>query len=490
VQQNKDGEQKQLRLSGRFNLVLLFCTSFVYAESFADFKSSQAKSFAAYADERDNGFRTYLDEQFKEYRVHIGAPLYEEPKPKVISSAQPREVIPVGPKVFIKLENPQEQTPLKPSSSEEIIPTVSDLKKELSFNFYGTTLAFHVDEKIKSANFYPQNQAGIANFFNTLALSAYKPLLADINAVKDDMQLNDWALYMLVTKMSETLFHEGDESKLFAWFIFNKLGYNAKVGLANKHITLMLHSEKDIYSTPNYTFSDKKFYALSEYSKSTTSSVYSYDKSYPEADKALDLSLTTLPKFEQNIKSKTLKFTYNSKEMQIKYEYNQNLIDFMGSYPQADYETYFNAPLDEQTYFSIAKELKKEIDQKEASLGINFVLSFVQNAFEYERDAEQFGREKVMFAQETLFFDKSDCEDRAVLFSRLVKKLFRVPVIGVKYKDHMATGLYIPMFGDSVNAGNRRFVLADPTYINARVGQSMPKYKPLRPESFIVVRGS
>ena len=93
-----------------------------------------------------------------------------------------------------------------------------------------------------------------------------------------------------------------------------------------------------------------------------------------------------------------------------------------------------------------------------------------------------------MFSNETLYYNKSDCEDRAILFSYLVKELFGVGVIGVKYKDHMATALYIPMKGDSVKAGRRKFVIADPTYINANIGQSMPQYKSKIPESFIIVK--
>jgi len=119
---------------------------------------------------------------------------------------------------------------------------------------------------------------------------------------------------------------------------------------------------------------------------------------------------------------------------------------------------------------------------------MNFVLHFVQKSFEYQIDDQQFGREKVMFAQETLYFEKSDCEDRAILFSYLIKELFGVGVIGVKYKDHMTTALNVPMEGDLVRAGSRKFVVADPTYINATIGQSMPQYKSLRPENFIVVQ--
>ena len=162
----------------------------------------------------------------------------------------------------------------------------------------------------------------------------------------------------------------------------------------------------------------------------------------------------------------------------------------MASYPQADYETFFNAPMDDKTYKDLALSLKKYIDGKKASEAMNFVLHFVQKSFKYEQDNKQFGREKVMFAQETLFFDKSDCEDRAVLFSYLIKELFDISVVGVKYKDHMATALYVPLDGDIVTAGSRKFVIADPTYVDAVIGVSMPRYRSLQPQSYIIVKNN
>lgn len=250
---------------------------------------------------------------------------------------------------------------------------------------------------------------------------------------------------------------------------------------------MMHYSKKVIYSTPSYTFSKRKFYVVSQYAKGSVGRVYTYDKSYPKARKALDLSMDALPVFPNKMKRKTLFFKQYDKKYTIPFAYNQNLLDFMSTYPQADYSTFFNAPMENETYDMVAKDIKRYIDGKKASVAMNFVLNFVQNAFVYEVDEEQFGREKVMFAEETLCYDKSDCEDRAILFAYLIKKLFHVGVIGVKYKDHMATALYIPMKGDSVRKGRKKYVIADPTYINANIGMSMPKYKSIRPESFIVV---
>ncbi len=494
-QQNKAGSPKLSKLFGHFSLALLLGSSSLLAGSFEDFKRSQVDAFTKYTDERDSEFKGYLDKQWKAFKVFKGEPLYEKPKPKRVVTTQPQHIKSVGPKVTVavsKTPKKIEEKIEKKVENEKLVVRnnfiVIQPKKDIEFDFYGSTIGFNIDKKMKSAKFYPTNQKGIGNFFDTVASSEYKFLVVDIKKTAKDLNLNDWGVYLLVNKLSNTLFSKRDNVNLFSWFLFNKLGYAVKVGLANKHIVLMHYSKKTIYSTPNYRFNNKKYYVVANYAKGSVGSLYSYKQNYPNATKPLDLSLKTLPNFAKNKRTKLLSFEQFGKTYNIEFDYNQNLIDFMATYPQADYDTYFNSPLDEATYDQLARSLKKYVDGKQASSGINFVLTFVQKAFKYEVDDLQFGREKVMFAQETLYFNKSDCEDRAILFAYLVKKIFKIAVVGVKYSDHMATALYIPIKGDTVRAKGRKFVVADPTYINANIGQSMPKYRRVKPDDFILVK--
>ncbi|SFV51784.1 hypothetical protein MNB_SM-7-622 [hydrothermal vent metagenome] len=301
------------------------------------------------------------------------------------------------------------------------------------------------------------------------------------------MQLNDWGLFLLVDKIGHKLYRYEDEAQLFNWFVFNKLGYATKVGIANGRVVTMYYSKRVIYSTPNFRFGKRRYYVLSHYNRGGLGTVYSYKQNYPHATKAFDLSLKRLPLLEPDYKTKELHFTHLGKRYKITYKYNKNLIDFFATYPQADYATFFNAPVDQMTYTSIAESLRNYINGKRAAEAMNFVLNFVQNAFVYETDQQQFGREKVMFAEETLFYKASDCEDRAILYSFLTKELFGVAVLGIKYPNHMATALHIPLDGDKVRIKGREFVVADPTYINANIGEAMPQFKGKMPEDFIVV---
>lgn len=466
---------------GRFSLILTLSLTSVFAQSFADFKRVESESFTKFKDKKDSEFNKYLQAQWKEYNAYISLPMYQKPKPKVVPALSQKTPQNVGPNLVINIKH---------SVIKALTSPVKKLKAyDATFSFFGTSLGFDFDKGMKNAKFYPQTQKGIINFFSVMAASDYDNLLYNIKLTCKHMNLNDWGVYLLVDRLSHTLFTTPDDVKLFSWFIFNKLGYRVKAALGvEKHIILLFKIKGKMYSTPNYTLNGEKFYVVSEYDRGNIGNIYTYTQDYPDATKVLDFALKTLPNLEKNLQTKTVSFKEYGKVYSASYRYNQNLIDFMNSYPQVDYKVFFNAPLEYETYKDIAGDIKQYTDNKKASEALNFVLHFVQKAFGYERDNEQFGREKVMFAEETLCYNKSDCEDRAVLYARLVKDLFGIGVVGVQYKDHMSTALHVPMRGDSVKVAGQRYVVADPTYINASLGQSISKYKSIIPDSFVYVK--
>jgi hypothetical protein len=482
VQQNKLGEQKYLRLFGHFSITILLLGTLLNAQSFAEFKRYNEKSFSKYKDERDIAFSKNLKHQFEAYKSKQNKPFYDKKKPSIIKKANSKPVQLAGPTISIKL--PEVKVPVvKNKDNKEKVSQ----DKDINIDFFGTKIELNIDSVIKTAEFHPKNQHGINNFFDIVASSDYEYFIKDIDKISNKLNLNAWGIYLLVKQISESALSNKDNSKLLTWFILSKMGYKVKIGLSSKHIILMHYSKKNIYAKTLYNFNNEMYFVLSSNNNMNKSRVFSYKYDYPDATKDLDLSLKTLPTFEIDLRKKSLKFSVNAKKHTINYEYNQNLINFMDTYPQADYETFFNAPLDSITYRGLATSIKEMLDYKQASTAINFILNFVQNAFVYEVDNKQFGYEKVMFAQETLYYDKSDCEDRAILFSYLVTKLFSYSVVGIKYKDHMATAIYIPIKGDSVNIKSKKYIIADPTYLNASVGQSMPQYRSIKPDKFIKV---
>lgn len=488
---NKVGEQNLYNQFGHFKFILLLSVALTTlgAKTFENFQRSHASSSIVYKYQDDAVFEKYLKSNWEAYIFEKPLVRYKGIKPSKIYPSRKIDFKKQGPKVNIYIKDGlQSSLDTNATAIENILHDDGHIStKDVEFNFFGTKVEFNIPEGILKAKFYPQNQHGIKNFFDLASISEYELLLKDIKSISKKLQLNDWGIYLLIGNISQRIFPSQDDSKLFSWFLFNKLGYSVRIGLVKKHVVLMHQSEKPIYAIPYCVIDENNFYVLEDNRNVSKDKVFTYKQDYPNADKILDLSMKTLPNFVRDEKEITIPFKIEGNKYSIVNRFNQNLIDFMATYPQADYETYFNTPIDEVTYEQIARKLKKYIDTKHASVAIDFILKFVQKAFKYEVDQKQFGKEKVMFVQETLYYEKSDCEDRAILFSYLVNKLLHISSVGVKYSDHMATALYIPMKGDNVRVNGKKYIIADPTYINATIGQSMPKYRGIKPQRFIHV---
>ena len=119
---------------------------------------------------------------------------------------------------------------------------------------------------------------------------------------------------------------------------------------------------------------------------------------------------------------KKIRFTFGQEIRAISVTVDQNLVEFLKQYPQTPFDVYFNAPVSAAAAHDLVEGLAPFIKGKSEVEAVNILLRFVQTAFKYRTDQENFGREKPLFVDETLFYDASDCEDRAVLFSFLVKK--------------------------------------------------------------------
>ena len=109
---------------------------------------------------------------------------------------------------------------------------------------------------------------------------------------------------------------------------------------------------------------------------------------------------------------------------------------------------------------------------------------FVQTAFDYKTDDQQFGKEKYLMMEETLHYPSSDCEDRSIMFSYLVKTLLKLDVVGLDYPGHIATAVKFnsDLTGDRVTHNGKVYVICDPTYINADAGMEMPQFKNVEPK--------
>jgi hypothetical protein len=195
------------------------------------------------------------------------------------------------------------------------------------------------------------------------------------------------------------------------------------------------------------------------------------------------LQIDTPPRFslaQSNSKTFT---TARNPQIQATVATNRNLIDFYNSYPiTSDWNLYAHASLSETVKQDLYPELKTAITGKSQAEAANLLLNFVQFAFKYQTDAQQFGYERPFFGDETFFYPASDCEDRAILYSILVKELLGLEVVLLYYPGHLATAVHFNenIQGDYLMLGDKKFLVCDPTYLGADIGMAMSEFKQVK----------
>jgi hypothetical protein len=304
---------------------------------------------------------------------------------------------------------------------------------------------------------------------------------------KEQMNLNDWGYCLLLNKLANDIYGTSkDEKNLFLWFMLNKSGYKAKVGLINSNVHLFIPAANRLYGLQYFTLKkdNERLYVVDfdNPGAQVRGKLFTYDSDYEGADKRIDLNVYEPIIIDEKISEKELKFVYGKSEYTIPVKYNQGNIDFYKNYPYSNLDIYFNAAVNRETYFALLNSFDKIIKDKSHVEAVNILLRFVQTAFVYEADLPNFGREKPLFVEETIYYKKSDCEDRSIMFAFLVSNLLDLDVVAITYPGHCAAAVNFEenVPGDYIKYKGNKYVVCDPTYINADVGMTMSKYKGVR----------
>lgn len=349
-----------------------------------------------------------------------------------------------------------------------------DAQAEGSFlNFYGTNVDLTYDPKLAGTLPAEIHNTTIADFWDRVNKANYMNLVRQLGEVKNRMNLNDWGYYLLVKKTAEKISSSQNYSRLLTWFLLTKSGYRTRVAYAENNICLMFPSANNIYGLRYFMIDNIKFYAPDfPYNQ-----IYTYEKDFAGASKVFDLDIYEALNIGNRFDEKKFKFGYKGKDYSFPVKYNMNSIDFYKDFPLCEIRVEFDAAINPVAKESLLNALKPQLNGLSTGESVDFLLNFVQNGFAYKTDQDQFdGKEKYFFPEEDFYYPYSDCDDRAVLFSYLVRELLTLKVIGIVYPGHIATAVRFPNdeAGDYVMYKGDKYMIADPTYINASYGMTMP----------------
>lgn len=353
--------------------------------------------------------------------------------------------------------------------------------------FYGNPVSFAFDPLWKSYRLSGgAKPEAMSAFWAMMSGSNYEPTIKAINETRARLKLDDWGYVTLWRNVAQALQPERKaEQNLLLWYFLVKSGYDVRLGYAGQDVHLFVAVRQQVYSTKFTAVGNQTYYAvLAEDHGDSIRSFYTYEASYPGKLKALDIG-TAATGFTRTVSAqRVLSFDYKGETIRLNVPYDRRLVEYMGSFPQSEFPLYFDTDGSALVRGGLLAELKKHTATMNEEEAVNFLLAFVQKAFAYKTDDDQFGREKYFFVEESLHFPYNDCEDRSVLFSWLVHELVGIKTVGLLYPGHMTTAVALKQTRanfSTVDYQGQRYVIADPTYIGASVGMAMPSYAKLKP---------
>lgn len=463
-------------------------------------KQTQSE-FQNYLDENDKEFIGFLNEKWKE--VDVEKTVIRDPAPKPLNMPIAKPVVTINKK---QLENPDtkkiDQTIIdsivikpvmiaKPPTVVDNKPAINNkpvIKKDFNlrtakFDFFGEQVNIEYHKKFKQ-NFRERiSNTSIANYWEQLATQPHKEIIDQLLETSKNLQLNDWGTALLFDQFSRELQGSNQRNQssrqLTSWFLLVKAGFNARIAY-NEQVFLLMPSQQPLFSTTYFTLGNQRYYSVSLNEKEMKpGKVFTYNGKHLDGQKNLDFSEPNKFIANKHKENRDLSFSYNNEKYNINISYPKDMVNYFKTFPQLELKNYFSAGMPQETAYSLLTQLKPIIDGQTETEAVNRLLRFVQTAFQYKTDEDQFQKENYLFPLETLYYPYSDCEDRAALFAWLTKSLLKLDVVIIDFPGHIATAVKFssPVQGDNWELNGKRYTIADPTYINANVGMTMPQYK-------------
>jgi hypothetical protein len=344
--------------------------------------------------------------------------------------------------------------------------------QRICFEFYEGTFNGEIDKALLvdiPAQLTPQK---IKSFYETVNACNYQPIIDSLTAYKQKHQLSDWLYYQLIRKTAQQISPKADNYSrytLYKWFLLAKSGYDARLALTSSKVIFYVFNNEDVEDIPSFTVDHKKYMCLNyhDYAKTNLNldPPIPVTVNIPEATKPFSYRITKMPNFKpEDYFDKELQFTYHHKVYYFNVKLNRDVEAIFANYPIVDFESYFNIPLSKETYGSLIPLLKKNVKGMNQKKGVDYLMRFTRYAFLYEDDEDNFGKEKRLSPEETLFAKYSDCDDRAALFFYLVKEVYNLPMIALLYPTHITMAVQFDKpIGSPIIYKGKTYSLCEPT---------------------------
>lgn len=442
--------------------------------NYSSYRQKAMEDYQAFRKKANEEYAEFVKSAWEAIGRKPAIPVPEEPKPPV-----PPEVPDVKP---APEPIPHEEVAPQPTPQpvpDVPIPVAPPADNTVKVNYYGTEITVHIS-KDKAILLKEISGETLSAAWTALSDGSYDAMLADCLNAKKTLGIGDWGYISLVEEVSKSVAKGNNEAVFLQQWLLTQSGYKSRLAMTKKGV-LQIYMPFDVlvFNLPYIEMDEEPYFLITNNSREDDE-IQVLTKGFPE-EHLSSLRVAGSPKLAYKACGRR---TLRSKEypsVTLQCEENSNLIAFYDDYPKvvASWDVYANASLSEDAKKAMYPKLRKMLEGKSELQKVEMLLNWVQTAFEYKTDEEQFGGERSLFADESLYYPYCDCEDRSILLSILIRDLMSLNVVLLHFPGHLATAVKFKtnVEGDYLDLEDGRYIVCDPTYIGAPVGMAMPDCK-------------
>ena len=485
--------QSELRRMMGLVITLLSCVSVRaqdFNETFSKFQKQLIADYQSFRNECNHIYVDFLRSSWDWYerKDPIPMPKDETPIPprhyELEGQSQPVYVYPIDVEPVTVIPQPKPVEPIREMPSPDI--------NYFTFAFYGIDRKIRMPEygRLSFTDCTPNN---IASLWESLCIDDMNNAIRDCLETRIQYNLCDWAYLQFLNHLAQEYCKDTNGATLLTAFLYCQSGYQMRLAIDGTKLMLLYGSRHQIFDKGYFNVDGVFFYPLGE-----PSNTISICGAVFEGETPMSLIIDKEQLLGTDMsRERTITAEYNN-DMSLVCQVPHNLIEFYNTYPTSSIDSnpltrwsmYANTPLAHVTKEKLYPPLRKSIAGCNKLQAAEKLLNWVQTGFEYEYDDKVWGHDRAFFAEETLYYPYADCEDRSILFSRLIRDLLGLDVALIYYPGHLATAVCFDqeVSGDAMIIGGRKFIVCDPTYIGAPVGVQMPDLEYDKAQAIILNR--
>lgn len=295
-------------------------------------------------------------------------------------------------------------------------------------------------------------------------------------ACRDTYDLSDWTLYRLIESYAVSEWSSPTQRIVVRVFLLNNLGIEAKMArIGGDHLAILMPAQQTVFGHSYITLSGMPYYLMED---SFPPQILTYPQRGSYKTEPIDLSLTHNDLVFEAQAPQQIEKNLTRVNLKVNLPISRARCDFYDTYPAVEVKHYAHSHADPSFCNALLKQLAP-LRKKGTVAGVQALLDCIQLDFDYATDHEQFGKEKPFFLEENFLYPFNDCEDRAILFVFLVKRLFKLDAVLLEYPSHVAAAVCFntSVPGAYIQHNGRKYVICDPTYLGADIGMVIPHLK-------------